>query len=195
MSGSAQRAQTSHTFSYATSEGPPPSALDENLDEDGWDDAPPVSDELITLRELGPLVRSEGPLQPHRAVRIVQHLAQTLSDASAGDPFTDEREQVYWLGAALFFALTARSPFRAGSRRPSVFSPYRVPAMLDNIVRVCLARHEARFATTLELYVVLGAVPLDDDENDAPPSFEVPSVDGERPTLPPGRPSSDAASE
>lgn len=195
MPGTATRADSRSVLHGETGEPRAPSALDEDFDEDDWDDAPRVSDEFITLRDLGPLVRREGPLPPHRAVRIVQRLAQALADASAGDAFTDEREQVYWLGAALFFALTARSPFRAGSRRPSVLSPHRVPAMLDNVVRICLARHEARFASTLELHVVLGTIPLDDEELDSPPSSDMPSPNSERPTVPPGPADSNALPE
>jgi len=121
------------------------------------------------------MVEQHGPLPPERAVPVVRRAARALAKAQSAGHSTDTRNQVFWLGAVLFFALTGKAPLdararaEAGGRRsdappsPSSLSPHRVPPALDAVVRTCLAdRAEERFASVVDLHVALAALPYGD---------------------------------
>jgi hypothetical protein len=113
----------------------------------------------VELRRLGSLVERDGPLPPEQTVSIVRKAARSLADAPAPARRAGARSHVYWLGAALYFALTGTAPVSGLPRSPSLFSPHRVPSALDAVVKMCLAKERAdQFSSPQEVAAALSAL-------------------------------------
>lgn len=160
-----------------------------------------ADDASVDLRELGRLVQRDGPVSAGRAVRIVRRAAQAMGEAHASGRHADVRNHVHSLGVALFFVLTGRAPFATTSGWPPVarlsdsppspsdYSPYPVPAALDAVVRMCLAKRPSdRFGSMQELSAALGAINYAESEETLPesgPRLSQRAPAPQRPTLRP----------
>lgn len=129
----------------------------------------------ISFQELGRMVGQYGPLPPAIAVPFVQRVVRAMSSVRASEEVSVGRNQVFWLGAVLFFALTGQAPLKieegpgSGRRlpeaapRPSSLSPHDIPEALDAVVRTCLSSCPTeRFSSVMELQVALAALPYDE---------------------------------
>jgi len=153
----------------------------DDVEDDEDDPASPFAAVGVSFRDLGRMVKRNGPLPAVRAVQAVRKAARALLAGQAAGHFAASPTHVLWLGSVLFFALTGRAPLEAPRGRradprcaamppaPSTVAPYPVHPALDVLVQKCLAeRASDRFASLAELATALTALPFAEELVETP---------------------------